>query len=90
MRRLAQPNPLTDTDSKRLGDFLNGITTGRAMHLEAMDGFLAAVICGPEILTPRECLPHISGMDDSTDRLAKRRCQHDVGIHTVPAREEIS
>ena len=33
------------------------------MNLEQLDGFLAALICGPEIVRPSEYLPVICGSD---------------------------
>jgi len=69
MRPSADPYPLTDAEFERLGSFLGGIKTGRAMNLETMDGFFAAVICGPEMVTPGECLPHIWGTEDPGHRL---------------------
>jgi uncharacterized protein len=67
MRPFATPRPLTDEEFEKLGDFLGGIKNSRAMNLEEMDGFFAAVICGPEIVTPGECLPYLWGNELSND-----------------------
>src|SRR5712692_7387593 len=48
MRTFAQNEPLTDAELDRLGDFLNGCKGGRAMNVEALDGFFSALIAGPE------------------------------------------
>src|SRR5208283_3167519 len=42
------PDPLTDAELDRLGDFLKGCKGGKAMNLEELDGFFAALIAGPE------------------------------------------
>ena len=67
MRPFPSPNPLTDNEIARLGDFLGRIKNSRTMSLEEMDGFFAALICGPEIVTPGECLPYVWGNDLSND-----------------------
>jgi uncharacterized protein len=46
--------PLTDTVLDRLGDFLAGCKGGRAMNVEEIDGFFAALIAGPETVMPSE------------------------------------
>jgi len=72
MRPFASSNPLTDDDFEKLGDFLGGIKNGRAMNLEEMDGFFAALICGPQIVTPGECLPYVWGNELSNDGVFQR------------------
>jgi uncharacterized protein len=54
MRTFAQPEPLTDAELDRLGDFLEGCKGGRAMNVEQLDGFFAALIAGPETVMPSE------------------------------------
>jgi uncharacterized protein len=54
MRTFAQNDPLTDVELDRLGDFLEGCKGGRAMNVEALDGFFAALIAGPETVMPSE------------------------------------
>jgi uncharacterized protein len=61
MRTLSQHDPLTDAELDRLGDFLNGCKGGRAMNVEALDGFFAALIAGPEIVMPSEYYPEVFG-----------------------------
>ena len=42
--RIHQPNePLTDAELDRLGDFLKSGKGGRAMNVEQLDGFFAAM-----------------------------------------------
>jgi uncharacterized protein len=59
------PQPLTDAELDRLADVLKRFYK-RAMNLEMIDGFFAALICGPEIVLPSEYLPEIWG-DEMVD-----------------------
>jgi uncharacterized protein len=43
MRVFTQNQPLTDAELDRLGDFLEGCKGGRAMNVEQVDGFFAAL-----------------------------------------------
>ena len=53
---------LSEDDLDRLRDFLD--TMGPpAMNLESVDGFFAALICGPEMVMPGEYLPVVFGED---------------------------
>ncbi len=52
MQQMTQ-QPLNDAQLDRLGDFLEGVGAP-AMNLEMLDGFFAALICGPET----EVSPH--------------------------------
>ena len=54
MRSFTQPEPLTDAELDRLGDFLKRCKGGKAMNLEELDGFFAALIAGPETVMPAE------------------------------------
>ena len=58
--------PLTDDERDRLGDFLDAIGTP-AMNLESLDGYFAALICGPVMVLPSEYLPEVWGEDFSFD-----------------------
>jgi uncharacterized protein len=55
--------PLTDTEFERLEGILGRFDNKEPMNLEQLDGFLAALICGPEIVRPSEYLPVICGSD---------------------------
>jgi uncharacterized protein len=52
--------PLTDAEFERLSGILARFDNKQPMNLEQLDGFLAALICGPEIVRPSEYLPVIS------------------------------
>ena len=54
MRTFAQPEPLTDAELDRLGDFLESCKGGEAMNIEELDGFFAVLIAGPETVMLRE------------------------------------
>jgi len=54
MTTFTQPKPLTDAELDRLGDFLKRCKGGKAMNLEELDGFFAALIAAPETVMPSE------------------------------------
>ena len=54
--------PLTDAELDHLGDILERLGNKRAMNLEQLDGFLSALICGPELVAPSKYLPMIWGI----------------------------
>src|SRR3954466_1505389 len=62
--------PLTDADYDRLADTLNRFHGEGAMNLEQLDGFFAALICGPDRVHPSEYLPEIWGGSDMADEEA--------------------
>jgi hypothetical protein len=56
------PNePLTDAELDRLGDFLKSCKGGKAMNVEALDGFFAVLIAGPETVMPSEYYREVFG-----------------------------
>jgi uncharacterized protein len=55
------PEPLTDAEFDRLAAFLARFANDRAMNLEELDGFLAALVCSPDMVLPSEYLPEICG-----------------------------
>ena len=57
------PEPLTDTELDRLSATLARFANERAMNVEELDGFLAALVCGPDIVLPSEYLSEICGRD---------------------------
>jgi uncharacterized protein len=61
MRTFTQNEPLTDAELDRLGDFLKSCKGGKAMNVEALDGFFAALIAGPETVMPSEYYPEVFG-----------------------------
>jgi uncharacterized protein len=52
---------LTDAELDSLGEFLKGCANGKAMNVEELDGFFAALVAGPEIVMPSEYLPEVFG-----------------------------
>jgi uncharacterized protein len=56
-----KPQPLTDEECDRLSAVLKRFGDERSMNLEQLDGFLAALVCGPENVLPSEYLPKILG-----------------------------
>jgi len=57
---------LTDAEFQRLANFLEGVGPA-AMNLEKLDGFFAALICGPDMVMPSEYLPQVCGGEFSFD-----------------------
>jgi len=55
--------PLTDAEFERLSGVLQRFDNKDPMNLEQLDGFLAALICGPVNVPPSEYLPKILGDD---------------------------
>ena len=56
-----KPQPLTDAEFEHLSGVLGRFDNQRPMNLEQLDGFLAALICGPVNVPPSEYLPVILG-----------------------------
>ncbi len=77
MRTFTRADPLTDAELDRLGDFLEGCKSGKAMNLEELDGFFAALIAGPEAVMPSEYnrelfggeTPEFSSLDEAKEIL---------------------
>jgi len=61
MKTFAQHEPLTDAEFDRIGKFLKSCKDNKAMNLEELDGFFAALIAGPETVMPSEYLPEVFG-----------------------------
>jgi hypothetical protein len=78
MRTFTQNEPLTDAELDRLGDFLESCKSGKAMNVEALDGFFAALIAGPETVMPSEYY----GRDIGRLRVRQpRRGERNLGAH---------
>jgi uncharacterized protein len=58
-----RPEPLSDTELDRLAAILARFANDGSMNLEELDGFLAALVCGPDIALPSEYLSEICGRD---------------------------
>src|SRR5271170_8126373 len=54
MTVFTKPEPLNDAELDRLGDFLRSCKGRKAMNLEELDGFFAALSAGPETVMPSE------------------------------------
>jgi Uncharacterised protein family (UPF0149) len=69
----AQNEPLTDAELDRLANFLKGCKSGKAMAVEQLDGFFAALTLGPEVVMPSEYYPEVFGGEMSeTGEFGKR------------------
>ena len=54
MRTFTDKEPLNDAELDCLGNFLKSCKDGKAMNVEQLDGFFAALIAGPETVMPSE------------------------------------
>jgi len=61
VKTFAQNEPLTDAEFDHFGKFLKTCKCGKAMNVEELDGFFAALIAGPENVMPSEYLPEVFG-----------------------------
>ncbi len=61
MRTFTQNDPLTDAELDRLEPFLKSVKGDRAMNIEELDGFFAALIAGPETVMPSEYYSEVFG-----------------------------
>jgi uncharacterized protein len=66
------PQSLPDAELERVCEILDRFGDKRAMNLEQINGFLAALVCGPEDIPQSEYLPEIWG-DDMVDEEAFAR-----------------
>jgi uncharacterized protein len=58
-----KPQPLTELEFDRLSDCLNRFGRKGSMNLEHLDGFLAALVCGPDEVPRSEYLPEVWAKD---------------------------
>ena len=80
MTTFTQPEPLTDAELDRLGDFLKGCKGGKAMNVERLDGFFAALIAGPETVMPSEYNREVFG-GDLSEVVEFARCTGRIEFH---------
>jgi len=73
----ATHEPLTDEEFERLGNFLEKTGTP-GVNCEWVDGYFAALICGPELTSPSEGLNEILGDDVVFD--SKEQASDIVGL----------
>ena len=59
--------PLTEAELNRLSEMLKHHCGKRAMNIEVLDGFLAALICSPKTVMPSEYLPEIWGGEETNE-----------------------
>jgi uncharacterized protein len=69
MRTYTHRDSLTNAELARLGAFLESCKGGKAMNIEQLDGFFAALIAGPKPVVPSEYLPEVFGgeMSDASE-----------------------
>jgi uncharacterized protein len=63
---------LSDEEYDHMAAVLNRFHGERAMNLEMLDGFFAALICSPDMVPPSEYLPEIWGGDMPDEALSDR------------------
>ena len=84
MLTTATHEPLTDEEFERLGSFLEKTGTP-GVNCEWVDGYFAALICGPEPVLPSECLDELLGEDVIFDSRFARRSRANVrSVGTTP------
>ena len=66
------PQSLSEAELERVREILDRFGDKRAMNLEQIDGFLAALVCGPDDIPQSEYLPEIWG-DDMVNEAAFAR-----------------
>ena len=67
--------PLTDAEFDRLSGFLERLDDKRSMNLEQLDGFLAALICGPGNVLPSECLRELLKDKSKNEQVFKTQAE---------------
>jgi uncharacterized protein len=82
MRTFNQDEPTTDAELDRLGDFLESCKGGRAMNVEELDGFFAALIVGPEVVMPSEYNREVFGgeMSETCEFASLEEAQEILGL----------
>lgn len=63
----AMTQALTDAEYDRITSMLARFSSERAMNLEMLDGFFAALVCSPDMVRPSEYLREIWGGAMSDD-----------------------
>jgi uncharacterized protein len=61
MGNFGDNEPLTEAEFDRLEEFLKSCKGGKAMNMERLDGFFAALIAGPDTVMPSEYYPEVFG-----------------------------
>ena len=58
---------LTEAEFDRLAELLDGVSCGKGMNLEEIDGYLAALLCTPTLVPMSEYLPALFGAESMDD-----------------------
>src|SRR5271168_3344332 len=84
MTVFTKPEPLNDAELDRLGDFLESCKGAKAMNVEALDGFFAALIAGPETVMPSEYNREVFGgeMSDACEFSSLDEAKEILGLLT--------
>lgn len=61
VQTIAKHQPLTEVEFDRLDEFLRQCKGGKAMNIEELDGFFAALVAGPDVVLPSEYYEHVFG-----------------------------
>ena len=86
------PQSLSEAELERVRELLDRFGDKRAMNLEQLDGFLAALLCGPDEVPQSEYLREISGERDEDAFTAQPilqdfayliTCHRDAIAHTL-------
>jgi uncharacterized protein len=82
LRPFTQPEPLTEAELDRLGDFLDCCKGRRAMNVEQLDGFFAALIAGPDTVMPSEYNREVFGgeMSDTCEFASLDEAKEILGL----------
>jgi uncharacterized protein len=82
VRTFAQNKRLSDGELDRLGTFLKSCKGGRAMNVEQVDGFFAALIAGPETVMPSEYYREVFGgeMSDACEFASLDQANEILGL----------
>jgi yecA family protein len=79
MKSSAQNQSLTETELARLQQFLSNCKGGRAMNVEELDGFFAALVAGFDVVMPSEYLPQVFGSErEETHQFEHLEEAHDI------------
>ena len=57
----------TEAEFDRLAELLDGVSGGKGMNLEEIDGYLAALLCTPTLVPMSEYLPALFGAESMDD-----------------------
>ena len=67
--------PLSDAEQDDLDRFLQRVKGGKVPSFSALDGFLAAIVCSPDMIMPGEYLPILQQGETEADDLNFRNLE---------------